>query len=147
VEPAGDLVRAALASGKAVVTANKQVVAHYGPEHLARLGQIAQLQDRGLTIRAIADLLGRADRGQLELGEWLGLGERLQQPWSEDRPMTLSREALVERVGADRPGVIAALVRHGFRLESRVLNRTKTGEYEVWYGVFVRDGGPARATA
>ena len=32
LEPAGDWVRRALKSGKSVVTANKQLIAHYGPE-------------------------------------------------------------------------------------------------------------------
>ena len=32
LEPAGDWIRRALKSGKSVVTANKQLIAHYGPE-------------------------------------------------------------------------------------------------------------------
>jgi homoserine dehydrogenase len=38
LQPAEDWVRRALASGKSVVTANKQLIAHYGPE-LARLAR------------------------------------------------------------------------------------------------------------
>jgi hypothetical protein len=34
--------------------------------------------------------------------------------------------------------VTAALERHGLRLDSKVALKTKTGEYNVWYGVFVR---------
>jgi len=38
LQPAGDWIRSALGSGKSVVTANKQLIAHHGPEllHLAR---------------------------------------------------------------------------------------------------------------
>ena len=48
-------------------------VAYYGPAHRERLERIAQLQDRGLRITAIRDLLGSIDRGEVGLAEWLAL--------------------------------------------------------------------------
>src|SRR6184192_3936279 len=46
-------------------------VAYYDESHIARLKLIGTLQDRGLRIRAIRELLVRADRGELALNEWL----------------------------------------------------------------------------
>ncbi|HZR55707.1 MAG TPA: homoserine dehydrogenase [Terriglobales bacterium] len=46
--PAGDWVRSALNSGKSVVTANKQLIAHYGPELIA----LARKQKRHLAFGA-----------------------------------------------------------------------------------------------
>jgi homoserine dehydrogenase len=48
IEPAGDLVRRALAAGKAVVTANKQLIAQHG----APLLELARAQDRQLLYEA-----------------------------------------------------------------------------------------------
>src|SRR5690349_2142105 len=48
-------------------------VAYYGRGHLERLKLIAQLQDRGLRIDAIGDLLASIDRGEVALAEWLGV--------------------------------------------------------------------------
>ena len=51
-------------------------VAYYGPAHLERLKLIAQLQDRGLSIDAIRDLLASIDKGELDLAEWLASSRR-----------------------------------------------------------------------
>ena len=48
IEPAAEWIRAALAAGKSVVTANKQVVAHHGPALLA----LAERQGRQLRFEA-----------------------------------------------------------------------------------------------
>ncbi|MCB9663706.1 MAG: MerR family transcriptional regulator [Alphaproteobacteria bacterium] len=86
----------------------------YGVDHVERLKLIGELQDRGLRIRAIRDLVGRIDRGEVALQEWLGLEARLAEPWHEDEPVLLSQDELQARVGATRTGVVADLVRLGF---------------------------------
>jgi DNA-binding transcriptional MerR regulator len=87
-------------------------VAYYGPAHVERLKLIGSLQDRGLSIRAIRDLLQQADKGELALNEWLGLEEQLQEPWANDRPRVLTEAELLELLGdQQRPGVIAELVK------------------------------------
>src|SRR5262245_49716936 len=53
-------------------------VAYYGKAHVERLKLIAQLQDRGLRIDAIRDLLSSIDRGELDLAEWLGVEQGVQ---------------------------------------------------------------------
>jgi DNA-binding transcriptional MerR regulator len=87
-------------------------VAYYGPEHVERLKLIGTLQDRGLSIRAIRDVLHQADRGELALNEWLGLEQQLQEPWAHDRPRVVDEAELAELIGA-RPGAIAELTRLG----------------------------------
>ena len=92
-------------------------VAYYGPEHVERLKLIGTLQDRGLSIRAIRDVLTQADKGELALNEWLGLEQQLQEPWANDRPRVVGEAELGELLGA-RPGALAELLRLG-QLERR----------------------------
>ena len=68
----------------------------YGDEHVARLDAIAELQGRGLRLNAIADLL--RDAGGDAAGDWLGLGMRLAEPWSEDEPVLLGEAELAARL-------------------------------------------------
>ncbi|MGD0528388.1 MAG: MerR family transcriptional regulator [Polyangiaceae bacterium] len=86
-------------------------VAFYGPAHVERLKLIAQLQDRGLRIDAIGDLLASIDRGEMDLAEWLGVEQQVQAPWADDQPRTLTEEELYTLAGTRRPGLLADLVR------------------------------------
>jgi DNA-binding transcriptional MerR regulator len=86
-------------------------VAYYGPAHVERLKLIAQLQDRGLRIDAIRDLLASIDRGELDLAEWLGVEQAVQSSWSNDQPRTVGEAELYELAGTKRPGLIGDLVR------------------------------------
>ena len=86
-------------------------VAYYGEPHLRRLELIAQLQDRGLRIDAIRDVLSSIDRGELDLAEWLGVEQQVHAPWANDQPRTATEEELYELAGTRRPGLIADLVR------------------------------------
>lgn len=87
-------------------------IAVYGREHLDRLLLIGRLQDRGLRLAAIRDVFKRVEKGEVWLDEWLGLGDELRAPWSEERPAVLTEAELAERV-AGRPGAVAALVGAG----------------------------------
>jgi DNA-binding transcriptional MerR regulator len=86
-------------------------VAYYGPLHAERLKLIAQLQDRGLRIDAIRDLLASIDRGDVALAEWLGVEQQVQTSWANDRPRTVTEAELYELAGIKRPGLLADLVR------------------------------------
>jgi DNA-binding transcriptional MerR regulator len=86
-------------------------VAYYGPQHLERLKLIAQLQDRGLSIDAIRDLLASIDKGETDLAEWLGIEQQLQASWANDHPRTVTEAELYELAGTRRPGLIADLLR------------------------------------
>lgn len=86
-------------------------VAFYGPAHVERLKLIGSLQDRGLSIRAIRDLLSQADKGELALNEWLGLEQQLKEPWQSDGARVLAEGDLKELLGDRRPGALADLLR------------------------------------
>lgn len=88
-------------------------VAYYGKQHVERLKLIAQLQDRGLRIDAIGDLMKRIDRGEIDLAEWLGVEEQVQQPWATDQARTVSESELYTIAGSRRPGLLADLQRSG----------------------------------
>lgn len=88
-------------------------VAYYGPAHADRLELVADLQDRGLQIKAIGALLERVDKGELTVQEWLGLDDQLKEPWANDRPRLLQVAELEAITGELRPGRLAELVRVG----------------------------------
>jgi DNA-binding transcriptional MerR regulator len=104
-------------------------LAYYGKQHVERLKLIAQLQDRGLRIDAIRDLMTSIDRGELDLAEWLGVEQQMNAPWANDQPRTVTEAELYELAGSRRPGLLADLVktrlvdRHGevFLLRSPAL--------------------------
>jgi DNA-binding transcriptional MerR regulator len=88
-------------------------IAYYGSAHVERLKLVADLQDRGLRIKAICALLGKIDRGELDLSEWLGLEAQLGAPWANDKPRVLDERELSDAIGERRPGLVAELVRFG----------------------------------
>ena len=87
--------------------------AYYGSKHVERLQLIARLQDRGLQIRAIRNLLDQLDGGQASLDDWLGFEAEIRTPWSEDVPQLLTEDELQERLAERPPGLLAALVKAG----------------------------------
>ena len=86
-------------------------VAIYSEAHVARLKLIAKLQDQGLRIKAIRELLARVDRDELDLGDWLGLKAQLQTPWADDSPMMVTKDALFDFIGQEREGLLGELLR------------------------------------
>lgn len=88
-------------------------VAYYGPAHLERLELIARLQDRGLRIAAIRDLVSSIDRGEVDLHQWLGVEQQVGAPWTDDPARTVDEAGLYELAGTRRPALIADLVRAG----------------------------------
>lgn len=87
-------------------------VAYYGPKHVERLELVAQLQDRGLRIDAIRELVKRLDEGTLDVKDWLGLEGQLSHPWADDRPRTMTEDELYALYGKKRSGLLTDLVRH-----------------------------------
>lgn len=86
-------------------------VAYYRAEHQERLELIAKLQDRGLRIDAIRALLARIDRGEVDVGEWLGLEAQLSASWVNDQPRTMTESELLALAGRPRAGLLADLLR------------------------------------
>ncbi|MFD3513152.1 MerR family transcriptional regulator [Streptomyces sp. NPDC058657] len=70
----------------------------YGEPHLARLGQIADLLERGYTLASIKELLEAWDSGR-GLGGVLGLVAEVGGPWTDEEAGRISRSELDERFG------------------------------------------------
>ncbi|MET7476480.1 MerR family transcriptional regulator [Streptomyces sp. NPDC005648] len=70
----------------------------YSDAHLARLHQIAGLLDRGYTLASIKELLEAWDTGR-GLGGVLGLVAEVDGPWTDEKPVRISRAELDERFG------------------------------------------------
>jgi DNA-binding transcriptional MerR regulator len=83
----------------------------YTDVHVARLELIGTLQERGLRIKAIRDLVQRIDSGDVALDEWLGLQDQLQRPWASDAPKLYTRDELKALAGEGRKHIVADLVR------------------------------------
>ena len=72
---------------------------YYGPEHVARLQLIQELQANGYNLAAIKHLLSRTQEGSA--GEVLGLARALLAPFEDEQPEVLEAAELAERYGAD----------------------------------------------
>jgi DNA-binding transcriptional MerR regulator len=100
------------AKGALPAPERKGRVAVYRDEHVERLRLVAELQDRGLRLRAIREVLTHMENGDVSVREWMGLGEQLRAPWSDDQPRVMTETEMAEFLGgALRPGLISALVR------------------------------------
>lgn len=88
-------------------------VAYYGAAHVERLSQITALQDRGLQIKAIRDVLSRAEKGEFSLQEWIGSHDQLSSSWASDRPKVMSEAELQAELAGRRPGLVGDLARLG----------------------------------
>ena len=88
--------------------------ARYDDCHEERLRLVAELQDRGLTLGAIRDLVGREGKETLSVADWLGLDQTLRGPWSDDRPRLFDAAELTATLGGRGPGLLAALERAGY---------------------------------
>jgi DNA-binding transcriptional MerR regulator len=93
-------------------------VAYYKAAHVERLKLIAQLQDRGLRMDAIRDLVASIERGETDLAQWLGVEQQVQTPWANDKARFVTEEELRQITGSTRPGLVAELLRAGL-LERR----------------------------
>jgi len=82
-------------------------VAIYGPAHVERLELVAELQERGLQIKAISEQLERVGTGELALHEWLGLDDQLKQPWADDAPKLVTAAELKPMIADLRPAELA----------------------------------------
>src|SRR4051812_40947032 len=74
-------------------------VAVYRDVHVERLKLVAGLQDRGLSLRAIREMVGRAQQGDVSLREWIGVDEQLQAPWADDPAKVVTEAELAELIG------------------------------------------------
>jgi DNA-binding transcriptional MerR regulator len=96
---------------------------YYGPEHLARLELIGEMQADGFNLQSIKRLLERSD-GAVE--HMLGFRRALLEPFAEEEPEFLTEEELEERLGGPLEGkLMARAEKLGF------LRPLGQGRYEV----------------
>ncbi len=74
-------------------------IAVYSQDHVDRLKAIVVLQDKGLRLDAICNMLNNPRFRVEDLDEWLGVGERLREWWVNDHPIFLTHAELVGRLG------------------------------------------------
>src|SRR5947199_6299572 len=72
---------------------------YYGPEHVARIELIAEMQADGFNLAAIKRLIGDTPRGSER--EMLGFKRALMAPWEDEEPEFITNEDLVERLQLD----------------------------------------------
>jgi DNA-binding transcriptional MerR regulator len=72
---------------------------YYGPEHIARLRLIQELQGNGYNLAAIKHLLERADSSSAE--DVLGFARALLAPFESEQPEVIDVAELQERYGYD----------------------------------------------
>lgn len=89
-------------------------VGYYGPEHVARLRLIQEMQSEGFKLSAIQRLIGEhgadADR-------FVGLRQAVTAPFATEAPEVYSRTELVERFGADDDKLLEKAQRLGLLID------------------------------
>jgi len=84
---------------------------YYGPEHVARLRLIQEMQAEGFKLSAISRLIGEhgadADR-------FVGLRQAVTAPIDGEAPEVLTREELIERFGVDDDRLLSRAQKLGF---------------------------------
>lgn len=89
-------------------------VGYYGPDHVARLRLIQEMQSEGFKLSAISRLIGEhgadADR-------FVGLRQAVTAPFATEAPEVYSREELVEKFGADDDKLLEKAQRLGLLVD------------------------------
>ena len=87
---------------------------YYGPDHVARLRLIQEMQAEGFKLSAISRLIGEhgadADR-------FVGLRQAVTAPFDDEASEVMTREELGERFGGDDPKVLAKALKLGLLID------------------------------
>src|SRR3954469_11524219 len=84
---------------------------YYGPEHIARIELIRELQSEGFNLESIRRLLSDAGSGSDEV---LRFTRALRQPFEDEEPQIVDAAELAERWKADDPKLLERAERMGF---------------------------------
>ncbi len=79
-------------------------IGYYGPDHVARLRLIQEMQAEGFKLSAIERLIG--ERG-VDADRFVGLRQAITAPFATEAPEVLTREELAERFGTDDDKLLA----------------------------------------
>ena len=85
---------------------------YYGPEHIARLELITEMQAEGFNLRAIRHTLDRLPPGGA--AEFLTFRREMLEPWSGEEPEVLTRGQLSELIGTDDEMLLERAIENGF---------------------------------
>ena len=94
----------------------------YGPEHVARLQLIAEMQADGFNLAAIKRLLAGSDGAEQQI---LGFKRAMMQPFHEEVPEFVEVAALEERYGPIDPRILKRMARSG------LVRELGEGSYEI----------------
>ena len=83
---------------------------YYGPDHLARVELIKELQTEGFNLEAIRKLLDGAGGSS---GEVLRFTRAVREPFEDEAPEVVTVEELAEQFGGERPELLARAERLG----------------------------------
>jgi DNA-binding transcriptional MerR regulator len=87
----------------------------YGPEHVARIELIAEMQADGFNLAAIKKLLADTEGSEREM---LGFKRTLMAPWEDEEPEFITAEELTERLALDpaapNPKLLERAIKAGF---------------------------------
>ena len=86
--------------------------ARYTTAHVERLGLIAELQERGLKLEAIKELVGR-DRQHRTVSDWLGVDEVLRASWADDETTAMTLAEVHALLGKHPRRLVGELVDAG----------------------------------
>ena len=93
-------IRSHRARGLLQPPAVRDRIGYYGPEHVARLKLVRQLQDEGFNLAAIKRVVERAPGSSDQI---LGAIEMIQQPFETEDSQVYTRDELRERFPAEDP--------------------------------------------
>jgi len=87
-------------------------IAVYDEAHADRLKAVGALQDKGLRLQAIREVVSDADRDAEAVRRWFGL-DAVGAADSDEVPQLLTDEELKRHLGSPSPGAINRLIRRG----------------------------------
>ena len=91
---------------------------YYGPEHVARIELIAEMQADGFNLAAIKRLLGDSQGSEREV---LGFKRALMAPWEDEEPEFITAEELAKRLALDadnpNPRLLQRAIKVGFLVD------------------------------
>jgi len=85
-------------------------IGYYGPDHVARLRLIQEMQAEGFKLSAIERLIGEHGAG---VDRFVGLRQAITAPFEAEAPEVLTREELVERFEVDDEKLLAKALKLG----------------------------------
>lgn len=89
-------------------------VGYYGPQHVARLRLIQEMQAEGFKLSAIARLIG--EHGE-DADRFVGLRQAVTAPFATEAPEVLTRAELIERFGVDDDRLLAKAQKLGLLVD------------------------------